>query len=225
MRQDVPPYAVVAERIAAAVRACGGDAIADREVPACPLWTVRQTLAHLAGGAADISVGNLARAGRDDWTAEQVQARADRSVTDLLDEWAVTAPRIAGFLVGPAGGQAVFDALTHEFDLRSALGLARAEPDEVLPVAVAWLAPNFGRAVERRGVPALRVVADSGTWEFGSGEPAATLRGNDYDVLRSISGRRTREQVQTLLDGDVDTWWPAFRWGPFTPPATPVDAA
>lgn len=221
-----PPYAVVVDRVSALL-AGADDEVAARPVPACPRWTVRQTLAHLVGVPADILAGNLERAGRDEWTQAQVDARADRTIAELLAEWARTGPQVAPGLVGPLGGQPVFDAVTHELDLRGALGLPAEADADVLAEALRWLVPNFGRAVVRRGSPALQLVADSGSWLCGEGEPAGVLAGSNVDVLRSISGRRTKEQVAALLttqhpDG-IEAWWPAFRWGPFTPPASPAD--
>lgn len=218
------PYAVVAGRVAGLL-ADVDEATAERVVPACPSWTVRQTLAHLVGVTADLAAGNLARAGRDDWTAAQVAARQDRSVAELLAEWETTLPTVAPMLAGPVGGQPTFDALTHELDLRSALHLPLEADPAALRVALDWLVPRFGGAVERREAPALLVVADDleAAWRCGAGEPQTTLRGSGVDVLRSASGRRTRDQVAALLDGDVEPWWPAFRWGPFSPPSEPVD--
>ena len=54
-------YRLVRGRIDALVR--GRDGIAELAVPACPGWTVRQVVAHVAGVAQDIVTLNLEKKG------------------------------------------------------------------------------------------------------------------------------------------------------------------
>src|SRR5689334_6859768 len=63
------------------------------QVPACPRWTVRDLLGHLAGGTADVVSNNLAGAPGDEWTEAHVAARAGREVPELLAEWEELGPR------------------------------------------------------------------------------------------------------------------------------------
>lgn len=79
------------------------DAIA-RKVPACPEWTIKDVIAHLAGLAADWRAGNLAGYSGDASTARQVAERRDRSIDDLLAEWAdqLSGPR---FRIVPPDGR------------------------------------------------------------------------------------------------------------------------
>jgi hypothetical protein len=44
------------------------DAQADRVVPACPDWTVRDAYAHQAGVSADILAGRMDGVATDEWT-------------------------------------------------------------------------------------------------------------------------------------------------------------
>src|SRR6266496_2038717 len=69
-------------------------------VPACPQWTVRDLLGHLAGGTADVVHNNLAGAPGEEWTAAQVSAQAARSVAEILEEWNSLGP---GWKSSPAG--------------------------------------------------------------------------------------------------------------------------
>lgn len=48
----------------------------DTTVPATPLWTARQLVAHLSGAAADVVAGRTNRVGTPPWTAAQATARA-----------------------------------------------------------------------------------------------------------------------------------------------------
>ena len=49
----------------------------DCVAPATPEWRVRDVVAHLAGGTADIVSGNLDDVASDEWTGAQVNARDD----------------------------------------------------------------------------------------------------------------------------------------------------
>src|SRR5437660_10561419 len=56
-------------------------------VPACPDWTVHDVIAHLSGGLADAVAGRLDGAGTDDRTAEQVAARRELPLAEVIEEW------------------------------------------------------------------------------------------------------------------------------------------
>src|SRR5690242_15623852 len=73
----------------------------DQVAPATPEWRVRDVVAHLAGGAADIVSGNLVDVASDAWTGAQVDARRNVPIGDVLDEWArcgaIVEPMISTF--------------------------------------------------------------------------------------------------------------------------------
>src|SRR5262245_55864456 len=80
--------------LTARLRELGPDAVADLPVAACPQWTVKNTISHLAGVAADVLAGNLEGVATDPWTAAQVDARRERSLADILDEWEADDPQV-----------------------------------------------------------------------------------------------------------------------------------
>lgn len=198
---------------------------AERPVPACPQWTVRQLVAHLAGGCSDVLARRTEGAPSPRWTAAHVAARADRSVSELLAEWSADAPQLVAALAGRGlMGQALMDALSHEYDLREALDVPPPADDPVLTLALDWLAPRFGRVLDAAGVPPLRLVTEGGDLLVGSGEPAVTLRTTRLDALRMLTGRRSAEHVATAdWSGDPAPWIEALSWGPFSPPASVRD--
>jgi Mycothiol maleylpyruvate isomerase N-terminal domain len=59
----------------------------ERTVPACPDWTARDLFSHMVGLGSDVVAGDEPDDHNEDWTAKQVRERADRSVTELVDEW------------------------------------------------------------------------------------------------------------------------------------------
>jgi uncharacterized protein (TIGR03083 family) len=217
-------YRLVRLRVDAAT--CGLDqAAGDRIVPSCPAWTVRQTLSHLVGVCSDVLAGRADGTGAPAWTAAQVAARSLRTIGDLLAEWSVTGEQVIDKLAGRSAlGQVVMDAVTHEYDLRAALALAPHPDDPVLLVAMDWTAPRFGRYLDGVGAAPLLVDTGERQWLLGSGSPAATLHAGLLDTLRSLTGRRSIDQVRALRwDGDPAPWLPTLAWGPFAPPSGPVE--
>jgi len=196
----------------------------ERENPtvlACPEWTVRDLLAHLVGSAA-LAIGRMSG-----WPSTHPSSSADMGVAELLDTWDQLGGEVDLLLADRgdrAGNLLVTDAFTHELDLRYTL---RAQlPDEHPAFASAFevLANGFSAAVASHDLPALRLSTGSTRWTVGLGEPAATVTAHRYDLYRSIAGRRSHEQI-TALDWDRGShrWLPAFTWGPFTPPDSPVE--
>jgi hypothetical protein len=184
----------------------------------------------LAGACDDLLEGRLDGVASDEWTAAQVVARADRSLDEILDEWAEVGPRVEQ-LFGDRGvhPQLLFDEVTHEHDVRSALDRPGAREDDAVTIALSFVVRAFPQALGGAGAPALAfrfggeevVLADE-----GDGAPAqATLTATAFDLVRSCSGRRTLDQIAALDWGGADPapWLPAFTWGPFTPPVAPVE--
>ena len=222
-------YRATRDRITSLLR--GVDpAVADRRVPACPRWTVREVAAHLAGVCDDMLEGRLDGVATDGWTAAQVEARADRSLDEILDEWAEVGPRVEErFGEGGVHPQMLFDEVTHEHDVRGALDQPGARDDAAVTIALSFVGRAFPGALRGAGAPPL-------AFRFGDeelvlagdehGQPVqATLTATAFDLVRSCSGRRTLDQIAALDWGGADPapWLPAFTWGPFTVPATPVE--
>jgi uncharacterized protein (TIGR03083 family) len=149
-------------------------------VPATPAWTLHDVIAHLCGVAVDVAAGNVDGAATDPWTARQVERARDTPVAELLDEWAAAAPGLESLLSSPAGpsaGAAVMDIHCHEADLRTALGLAPAIPDEFLEWGAAHMRAALERQVAKAGLPPIQVDA------------------SDFELFRARLGRRTRAEV------------------------------
>ncbi|HET6985263.1 MAG TPA: maleylpyruvate isomerase N-terminal domain-containing protein, partial [Kribbella sp.] len=86
-------YRASRERVTAAVRGLD-PADLNRQVPACPDWTVHNLVSHLAGVATDFATGNLDGAPRPPWTAVQVNARRAAPIDAVLEEWASAGPAL-----------------------------------------------------------------------------------------------------------------------------------
>ncbi|HEV7648558.1 MAG TPA: maleylpyruvate isomerase family mycothiol-dependent enzyme [Actinophytocola sp.] len=194
---------------------------ADSVVPACPEWTIRELVAHLVGVAAT-AIGRLSG-----WPSRQPASSSNMGVLELLKTWeqlGAEADLLLSESRGRSGSILVMDAFTHELDVRYAIGAELPDEHPAFPGAFELLANGFAAAVSHHGLPALRLSTGSTQWTVGKGVPAATVTAPRYDLYRSLAGRRSHEQITALeWDRDSHRWLPAFTWGPFTPPTSPVE--
>ncbi|PQM47529.1 hypothetical protein C1Y40_02277 [Mycobacterium talmoniae] len=143
-------YRAARQRVADVVSTLSDDQLRT-PVPATPGWTVHDVLAHLVGGAADLSSGRLDGAPGDAWTARHVGERRHQSVAELLAEWERVAPGTESALAQSklSGPNLAGDVIGHEADLREALRLPRpdrAHWQPVLEVMMALLARRLRTA-------------------------------------------------------------------------------
>jgi uncharacterized protein (TIGR03083 family) len=171
-------------------------------VPGCPQWTVKDVYAHQAGVVADALAGRLDGVATDVWTARQVSERADRSLTEVLDEWEQIAPPFESFLEGGAAPpQVIIDQWSHEQDVRCALGHPGNRDDARATFSTDALASRF----DEWNHATVALIGDSGIWKLGDGEPTVTLRASDYELARALLGRRSRAQVLAMdWNGDPE---------------------
>jgi len=170
-----------------------GDASA-RPVPATPEWTVHDLLAHFVGVSDDVVHGRMEGVASDGWTAKQVERRRDQSLEELLEEWDEHAPTFEALLTdGPPAitGQALFDASTHEHDLRHALAKPGARDSDALAFAWTWALD----VRDASGAPAIRYESEIETRVAGVGEPEVTVRAPRFEFVRAMTGRRTAEEI------------------------------
>jgi uncharacterized protein (TIGR03083 family) len=205
-------YKALRGRVREVVEAADPAAL-DAIVPATPEWRARDLLAHLVGVTDDVVNGRLEGIASNAWTQAQVDARRDRPVGELLVEWEEVAPQFESMLAAaPAeiAGQALFDAATHEHDLRNALGAPGARESDAVDSGWQWLVGARTRA----GAHALCFVTDAGEESSGVGDPVARIEASRFELFRAVSGRRTADEVarygwdrepnaQLLLGADI----------------------
>ncbi|HSO95908.1 MAG TPA: maleylpyruvate isomerase N-terminal domain-containing protein [Acidimicrobiia bacterium] len=176
----------------------------ERPVPALPGWTVKDAYAHVTGLCGDILDGRMEGAGSPQWTARQVSARANDDLPSVCAEWEGRGPDLDQWLQeqGDQGTIFVgFDTWTHYQDVRAALA-QRGERDAVqIDYLLARALDAFDGRFRDAGAPALRVITDRVDRDLGEGRTAATLRTTDYELLRTLFGRRSRSQ---MISGNWD---------------------
>lgn len=179
----------------------------DLLVPHCPGWTVRDLASHLAGVPEDILAGRMEGVTTEAWTQSQVERHRGQSLATIAADWAATAPGIDPLLPHvppPTNSQLVFDAVTHEHDLRHAIGRPGARDSAAVEVAVGFLLDMGER---RRSDLARRLDRH---------------RIDRFDLLRVLSGRRSAEQIERF-DLDATEIVTLLKDSPLTPPALSID--
>jgi uncharacterized protein (TIGR03083 family) len=214
-------YAGCRARIVGLTRALDAEAAA-RPVPTCPAWTVHDVVAHLAGIVADVAAGNLDGMTTEPWTAAQVDARRDRTVAEIVAEWDAQAPGFEALLddIGDPGRQAVADVVTHEHDIRTALGRPGERDTDAVRIGFGMVSAGFLSSAGAHGV-AVRIEPDGGD-AVGPGDAAVVLRGDRFELLRAMTGRRSPDQLRSLGWPEGDAALAPFSFGPFHPAAAPI---
>ncbi|GGF45525.1 hypothetical protein GCM10011519_19290 [Marmoricola endophyticus] len=147
-------------------------------VPGTPEWSVRDVLAHLAGGPADTVSGRTEGAPGPEWTARHVVERRGRSVLDLTAELARNQEAVvASLLEDVKRAPVVYDIATHLADLHEALGL--------------------DRPAERYWQPVVDAIAQSRAAELVD-------RVAPYELFRAAFSRRSRTQLRAWGTGLAD---------------------
>lgn len=206
-------YEAVRSRIVELVR----DADPATPVAACPGWSVKDVVAHLSGVLADYASGRMDGVATPPWTQRQVDERREWSLDRCVEEWDDNVERASAIFDTPGAPILITDVVSHEHDVRGALGRPGARDTEEVRAAARTLLGALDGGLRAARAPALRIESDV-VRVVGEGEPAGTLRASSFELMRAMTGRRTAAQVRALdWDGDPDTWVDAFfLFGPAT---------
>ena len=209
-------YDAARERIGRLLEAATADEAATL-VPACPAWTVRDLLAHVTGLAAALSNGQMPGADQQAWLDGLVDARRERSIGELLDEWAATQPGISVFLerMGGGGSQLVYDVVAHEHDLRHALGRPGAQDSSGVAACATAVSNMVARDLAAHALPAVQITSGGRTWNVGEGTPELAIELDPFELIRVFGARRSEAQMRALpWRGDLDRFLPGLAHSP-----------
>ena len=191
-------------------------------VPACPLWSVTDTVAHVVGIVDDLRAGRLDGLGSDAWTAAQVGRRRGMSLAACCAEWEALAPTVDALAAQDPWmvTRLVADLVTHEHDIRAALHQPGARDSAAVGLGLVRYAPFFLERVGAAGLAPAAIEAGDQRWGPAAGEAAVTVAGSPFEVLRALTGRRSRAQVRGLRwsGADPDPYLPLI-----SPYGQPVD--
>lgn len=199
MSEHLQPYLDIRARLDALLRGSAGDAPVD----ACPGWTVHDVVAHLAGLCEDWVSNNLLGYASDEWTAAQVARGDGQSLDELLDRWATAIDDFAALpddeVMGPPARWGFGDGVSHEADIRAALGAGRV-PDDAVALSLKAGIARWRVALAEAGTPTL-LIRVPGMREWWAGTPddpdAVTVEVDAYDLFRALAGRRSEQQVRS----------------------------
>jgi uncharacterized protein (TIGR03083 family) len=189
-------YRALRTRVSDLVRNSDPAAV-DAMAPATPEWRVRDIVAHVSGVNTDIVNGNLNGVATDEWTDAQVATRRDWSIEELLDEWETNGSTVEAnvAMLGSAAGQWVYDACTHEHDIRHALGAPGARDTDAVAIGFSFGTHWLGATLDGKGAPGLDLATDAGSKAVGTGDPRVALRVDRFELLRAMTGRRSLAQM------------------------------
>ncbi len=167
--------------------------VATRPVEACPGWDVHAVVAHLVCIVDDALAGRLAGPPTADVTAEQVARLRDMPLASMLDRWREQAPAFEDVVSRANVWPAAIDVLSHEHDLRHAVGRPGARDDPSVSAVAALL-------IDGLAGPSIDFDLGSSRHTSGgsTGPPEREVRTNAFEVLRFRLGRRSAEQVLAL---------------------------
>ena len=183
-------------------------------VPAAPGWDVHDVLAHLAANTTDGIAGRINGIPDDEFTCEQVRQRKAATVEDLVSEWQGNMPTMLDAArAGLAPPPLAADALTHEQDMRGALGLDQVDDRAAVRFSLELFALGLRFKLRDAEDVGLRLEATDSdfTAVAGKGEPVTTLRASEFELFRTLSGRRGPAAVLAMdWDGDPTPFLPSL---------------
>lgn len=216
------PYLDVVERVAEL--ALAAEDRLDNPIPACPDWTVRSLVAHLAGLANAWVAGRLEEYGSDAWAAAEGSRFDGVALPEIIDSLRADAASLAALSHSPMGGTpsmwAFGDAVVHEADLRPALAAGRV-PDEAMSMGLKAGIARWRQHLGQAGLgPLLIQTPDGDQWKVGDTDAGEvdTVTAERYDLFRALFGRRSSGQVADWdWSGPVEPYLEAglpapFRW-------------
>ncbi|MGH9078912.1 MAG: maleylpyruvate isomerase N-terminal domain-containing protein [Acidimicrobiales bacterium] len=219
-------YAGIRQRLTELLEHTSDDEASSVAIPACPDWTITDVVAHLYGVGVDIMDGNIEAAGTAAWADDQVRRFAPLGLRQLSEVWNETSPRVeamGGTFPPQVASQLVFDACTHEHDLRGAIACPGARDTDSVVIGLTCIEDSIRGLVEDRQLPGIEL--DSPHFEATIGPTPAPVRVSTsaFELFRSFAGRRSTDQIRALpWQGDPSPYLEVFDRGPFQPPSRPL---
>jgi uncharacterized protein (TIGR03083 family) len=185
-------YQETRERIVALVAGLD-DAALSTAVGACPGWSVRDVVAHVAAVAEDWVSGRLAGPPTDEETAAQIARFGGNHLAEILAAWTDAAAALDHMAENAGVKPPLGDITSHEHDIRGAIGRPGAQDSEAVWHSSDQLFTNL-----RTPVPLIVTVEDA---EYRSGpddRAEIRLRTTRFHGLRWRTGRRSRAQLAAM---------------------------
>lgn len=181
---------------------------------ACPAWSLQDVVAHhvyaqrcwiegvfppaalAAITAGDEATRAEAQTARDTWSDQGVIERRGWSLEQLSDEWDEVIGRLT-----EESMPLVLDLTVHFDDIRETVEgeVPRNEVDTM--ITLHRFHAIQAMKLEARGIGPLALFSiDDNELISTTGEPAPTVRGTTYDLLRCLTSRRTKNAADLVLE-------------------------
>lgn len=173
-------------------------------VPLTPDWTVLDVLAHLCGLNGHVVAGLREGLGTAERTAEQVSTRAGMTREQICEEWLGHTDYMADFIKETPlyGLRLNADLVVHLHDVMHGLGLPVDRDDETTVRSGGTYAGRMvDEYVQSANVKLLIDLGAGGRFEPSEAPADATeltLRATAFDYLRTVTARRSTNEVLTL---------------------------
>jgi uncharacterized protein (TIGR03083 family) len=202
VEEQTAAYQASHQRIDELVRSLNSDQLAT-VVTCCPLWSVKDLIGHLTGVLEDRRDGNMPTGSFGEWTAAQVARHRDDSIESILEMWSIAAAESVD--TPPSMASLSFDAVTHEFDLYQALGLAGDRSTESVRIGAERALGRMSSMLTEGSAPGVEVTTEDGTQLAEGGAPPVALETSRYAFMRMTTGRMSRSQAEALGWGSDPT--------------------
>jgi uncharacterized protein (TIGR03083 family) len=196
IEEQTDAYRASHDRIDALVRTLNSEQMAT-VVTCCPLWTVQDLIGHLTGVLEDRRDGNMPTGSFNEWTAAQVARHRDEPIGSILETWNEAAA--ASGDKPPSMASLSFDAVTHEFDLYQALGIAGDRSTDSVRVGADRALGRMSSMLTEGAAPGVRVTTEDGPNLAEGGAPPLELETSRYSLMRLTTGRMSRHQVEVRV--------------------------
>lgn len=203
----MPPFHVLYKEGQTRIMGLVNNANAELPVPACPGWTVHDTVAHMLGTFVDFAAGKIGDATGPAWGDGHGVRAQGRSISDITSEWHVRATTTPG-LFESLGAVLVADLVTHEFDIKGAIGNTQGRDMPVVKTVALFFLEAIDAEWRKSGdVQPLRIITESSQLDIGGDDPKATVHVSWWELGRVVTGRRSIDQVRALdWSTDPEPW-------------------
>lgn len=175
-------------------------------VPACPGWTLHDLLAHVTGAMQDFVSGNTEGAPGSEWTAGHIERFRETRIEAIQSAWRASLDQ-AGPVFRRMGDQLLPDIVTHEFDVRGALGNTEARDAGRLAASVQVMAAWGDTYYRNASIPPIQIRINGKPIDMGEGSGQLTATMDAFEASRILTGRRSVAQIRALDWSAEPTPW------------------
>lgn len=173
-------------------------------VQACPEWSVKGLVSHVAGLCEALSRGEAPPSDTQVWVDLLVAERANQSLGTTLEQWQACAPQFAEVAEANVriAAPITYDLIVHEHDLRHALNLPGERDNDAVLVAMSFGALMIENDLKNLNKGSLFLRCGQHEWQCGPGDVALSLDLTNYcenpiwETLRLTGSRRSKSQLQ-----------------------------